>query len=327
MRRIGNVIGSCREVPMSARATLAIAALIAFLAGSATPGRAQAPSQVQAQNTTGNVPKYEYEVVSIKENKSTGFPNATAGDDGFTVTNIPLQALLFSAFGVGKDRIVDAPDWLSSEKYDVNAKMDPSVSDALKKLSADDKKLAQQQMLIALFADRCKLKFHRETKELQVYTLVIGKNGPKFQESKPDDASDTSTNPANGIKVPDGRGGSGRIRVGAGGAVTFHGLPLTVLVAMLSTQLGRTVVDKTGLAGKYDFTWQFVPDPTQLRAQQEAQPPAGGGANGGGPILPTDPSGSSLFTAVQEQLGLKLESGKGPVEIIVIDHIERPSGN
>ena len=116
------------------------------------------------------------------------------------------------------------------------------------------------------------------------------------------------------------------MQMGERGAMTFHGFPVTVLVQLLSMQLGRTVVDKTGLTGTYDFSWQFTPDMSQFRGQAGTQSGPGGAANGGTPTA-SDPEGTSLFTALQEQLGLKLEAGKGPVEIIVIDHIEKPSEN
>jgi uncharacterized protein (TIGR03435 family) len=117
--------------------------------------------------------------------------------------------------------------------------------------------------------------------------------------------------------------------MGGRGTISFHALPITVLAQILSGQLGRTVVDKTGLTGKYDFTWQFTPNQNQGRAGGDSQAPPGGAASGGTPITTLDPGGDAadVFIQVQEQLGLKLESGKGPVEIIVIDHIERPSGN
>jgi uncharacterized protein (TIGR03435 family) len=319
MLRFDHRNGTRRNLLLSAAGLLAAAVPALFGLVSPTPINAQAPTQAQAP--APSLLAYEYEVVAIKENKSAGFPSATTGDDGFTAKNIPLQLLIAAAFGVGPDRLTGAPDWVNSEKYDVDAKIESSVSEALKKLSEDDRRIARQHMLLAVFEDRCKLKYRRETKELPVYTLVIAKNGPKFQESKPDET------PPAGIKVPDGKGGTGTITVGARGAVTFHGLPLTVLVQMLTTQLGRTVVDKTGLTGKYDFTWQFVPDPSQVRAAAEAQLPGGGAGNASSQTLPSDPQGSSVFTAVQEQLGLKLDSGKGPVEIVIIEHIEKPSDN
>jgi uncharacterized protein (TIGR03435 family) len=319
MRGIGFISGSHRKLWVSAAGLVAIAApmVIGFAGG--TPGFAQGQgqntAQTQSQSAAPALTSYEYEVVSIKPNNSTGFPSVTAGDDGLTILNIQLMPLLYSAFGVGKDQLVGAPDWLNSEKYDINAKIDPETADALKKLSADDRKIARQHMMQMIFIDRCKLKFHRDTKDLQVYNLVIGKNGPKIQQSKTDNAAPPSSNPMNNV------------RVGRGGVVEFHALPMVALVQILSQQLGATVVDKTGLTGMYDFTWNFAPDGGQGRGGGDGAPPMGGGGGGAGPTLPADPGGVSIFTQVQELLGLKLESSKGPVEIIVIEHIERPSEN
>jgi uncharacterized protein (TIGR03435 family) len=293
----------------------------------ATPGAAQVQAQAPPGKTAAAagsgasaVPTFEYEVVSIKPNKSgSAIPGGRPSDDGIEVTNFPLQFLVAGAFGVGNDRIVGLPGWLSTDRFDISAKMDPETADAMKKLSTDDRRAAQQHMLQAIFLDRCKLVFHRETRELSTFTLVLGKNGPKFKESKPGDA------PEGGIKVPDGKGGTGTMLVGEKGMLTFRGLPITFLVGILGQQLGSTVVDKTGLTGKYDFSWQFVPSAAMIR--QFGGTPAEGGSSGASSGIPADPDGTDLFTAVQEQLGLKLEGGKGPVEIIVIDHIEKPSGN
>ena len=102
--------------------------------------------------------------------------------------------------------------------------------------------------------------------------------------------------------------------------MTGQAVSLTYLILHLSQQVGRIVVDKTGLAGNYDFSIQFTPEQGGMPVAPSDTPP-------GASLPPSDPSASSIFTAVQEQLGLKLESGKGPVEIVVIDRIERPSGN
>jgi bla regulator protein blaR1 len=145
--------------------------------------------------------------------------------------------------------------------------------------------------LATLLIDRFQLVYHRETREQPVYALVIAKGGPKFQES-------TET-----------RGG-----IGSGNAsITGHGVGIGLLALNLSNLLGRRVVDKTGLTAKYDFELKWAPDP--------AQPDAG--AFGG----PPDPNGPSLFTALPEQLGLRLESERGPVEMLLIDRAEKPSAN
>jgi uncharacterized protein (TIGR03435 family) len=185
--------------------------------------------------------------------------------------------------------------------------MDPEAADALSKLSTDDRNVVQQHMLQALLAKRFGLVFHRENRDVQVYMLVVGKNGPKLHEAKPGD-----TYP-NGINLSNGPGGAGvmLMRSGPGGTfiVTAQGVPLSSFLPQLSYNSGRPVLDKTGLTGKYDFELTYALD----------QNASAGAAS--------DSTGPSIFTAIQEQLGLKLESGKAPVEIIVIDHAERPSGN
>jgi uncharacterized protein (TIGR03435 family) len=322
MEKLRSVFPVRRNRLLSTVGLFAVAVTLAFVLVNSTPGVAQSQTQGAAAAAPTTLPVYEYDVVSIKPNKSGSLiPGGRQSDVGIDVSNFPLQFLIAGAFGVGLDRIAGLPGWVSSDRFDINARMDPAVVDAIKKLSADDRKIVQQNMLQALFADRCKLKFHRETKELSTLTLVLGKNGPKFKESKPGET------PEGGIKVPDGKGGTGSMLIGEKGLISFRGLPITFLVQILSSQLGTTIVDKTGLTGKYDFSWQFTPTQAQIRAFGGATPPSEGGSGGAGSVLPDDPDGASLYSAVQEQLGLKLESGKGPVEIIVIDHIEKPSDN
>lgn len=265
----------------------------------ASPARAQ--SQTQAVPPTA--PTMEYDVATIKPNKSDIAPAALTADDGVDMRNIPLGILMGIAFGVSNDRITAGPEWLS-DRYDISAKFTPDVADALKKLNPLDRRTARQNMLKALLTERFKIVFHRDTKELPVFLLVVAKGGPKLPEGKPADASS------------DGVGGTGTMQFGQGGLMTFKAMPLTALTLILSQQVGRTVLDKTGLNGRYDFTWQF---------NQSAAP--GGGRGGASPSASPDAEPASIFTVLQEELGLKLDSGKGPVEIIVIDHIERPSGN
>jgi uncharacterized protein (TIGR03435 family) len=151
----------------------------------------------------------------------------------------------------------------------------------------------RRTMFQQILADRFKLVAHHETRELPIYQLTIGKNGSKLKESAPDDPA--STKPSRkGIMFGPGRG-----------KVTATGGSLSMFITALSRQLGRIIVDKTGLTGRYDFTLEWTPDDA----------------------APSDQSGPGIFTAIQEQLGLKLEPTKGPVDVIVIDHIEKPSAN
>jgi bla regulator protein BlaR1 len=159
----------------------------------------------------------------------------------------------------------------------------------------------------SLLADRFKLQVSHETKELPVYALVVAKNGPKFGASK---LPVSDANPP----VP-----KGMMRMGVG-ELTVNGVRIGDFVEALAQQPeigGRVILDKTSLTGAYDFTLKWTPNQPQLP----------GVLGGGIAPPPSDSSASSIFTAIQEQLGLKLESTKGPVDVLVIDHVEEPSAN
>jgi uncharacterized protein (TIGR03435 family) len=255
------------------------------------------------QNPSANVTKFEYEVASIKLNKSNGQGSygITTAPDGLTATNTPLIMLIQSAYGIfNRDRIVAVPSWVDTERYDVAAKIEASVIDDLQKLNPSQISSARNQMLQALLADRFMLALHRETRELPVYSLVVAKNGPKIHQSKTDDV----------VAGSNGRGGRAPGMTAKNGSIKGHSVTLASFADFLAAQLGRPVLDKTGLTSLYDLDLQWTPDDNELQS-----PPG------------SAPNGPAIFTAIQEQLGLKLEPGKGPVEVIVIDHIERPSGN
>jgi uncharacterized protein (TIGR03435 family) len=320
MQKFDNVIGSRRNLLLSVTGLAAVAATGVFGMTQAPPSRARGQSQVQTQSTTAIAPVYVYEVVSVKPSK----PGTNGGytmdtPDGYTAKGTSLMILIHYAFGISyDDQFPGAPSWISAERFDVDAKMDGSVANALKKLSSDDRKLARQQMLQALLADRFKLTVHRETRDLPVYTLVIAKSGSKLKAVKSDD------NSPNRIKDAGGLAATNVVSMGAsGGAMTMTGqaVSMPMLIRLLSQRVGRIVVDKTGLTGNFDFYMQFTPEEGGLLAASSDAP---GGAS---PLPASDPGAPSIFTAVQEGLGLKLESGKVSVEVIVIDHIERPSGN
>ncbi|HEY4837073.1 MAG TPA: TIGR03435 family protein [Candidatus Acidoferrales bacterium] len=260
-------------------------------------------AHAQAQNAASTSPKFEYEVASIKPNKSNGQGSygITTAPDGLTVTNTPLIMLIQSAYGIfNRDRIVAAPGWVDTERYDVAAKIEASVIDDLQKLNPSQISSARNQMLQALLADRFMLALHRETRELPVYSLVVAKNGPKIHQSKTDDV----------VAGSNGRGGRAPGMTAKNGSIKGHSVTLGSFADFLAAQLSRPVLDRTGLTSLYDLDLQWTPDDNELQS-----PPG------------SAPNGPAIFTAIQEQLGLKLESGKGPVEVIVIDHIERPSGN
>jgi bla regulator protein BlaR1 len=304
-----------RKLLLSAAGFLAIIVPIFFGLVNATPTRAQ----TQSESAATGAPDFEshgFEAASIKPHKSSGaveMSTVSFTRYGFSATNVTLQTLIRDVYRVQESQIVGPPDLLNSDKYDIEARMGKSVADDLRKLDPMQSLPERERMLQALLADRFKLTLHHETKELPVYVLVIAESGSKLQEAKTGDTY------ANGIKGPNGHpGGPGNIRMGRG-TLTGQALSMADFVRALSDQLGRPVLDKTGLTGKYDLTLQWTPDNSHLPMLREtesthsAPPPA--------------PSRSSLFTMIQEQLGLELESQDSPVETLVIDHVEKPSEN
>ena len=290
-----------RNLSLAAAAIATVPVMLVF--SLLNTSKALAQSQIA---DAANSPPLIFEVASIRQDEPGGMLNmvrATFTPDGYSAEHVSLRMLIKNAYGVDDNQISGAPKWIASERYEVEARIDSNTAETLSRLSGDQLKLAHQQMLQALLADRFKLTLHRETKELPVYSLVIAKGGAKIHESK---AGDTY---ANGLKSPSGNivgPHMALVRLG-GGRIAAQGLPLEYLASGLTAQLGRKVLDKTGLAGNYDYTLEWTPDA------------------GRGEV--TEFSGPSIFTAIQEQLGLKLESQTAPVEILVIDRVEMPSAN
>ncbi len=247
-----------------------------------------------------------YDVVSIKPNKSgSGNVSVSISPEGFTATNMSVESLMQNAYGLKTaNQIYGLPAWTKSSTFDIQAKATPDVIEALKKLPREEAFQQRRLMMQGLLADRFQLKLHHETRELPVYALVIAKGGPKLKQSTPGD-----TYP-NGFKGPDGVGHGGSMMV-RGGQMDAQGLPISNLADNLSNQLHRQVLDKTGLTGNFDFSLHWAPDDLAADSTSSA----------------SETTAPSLFTAVQEQLGLRLDPTKGPVDTVVVDHIELPSEN
>jgi uncharacterized protein (TIGR03435 family) len=253
-----------------------------------------------------------FEVASVKPNSGdehrVGLQFMPGG--GLRTTGTTLKFLITFAYQVQDFQISGGPGWINSDRFDIVAKSERSTSesstpdDPRKMTDAQMKTAAEilRQKLQALLADRFQLTLHHETKEQSVYALVVGKNGSKLQESQ---------------SKQEGR----RMRMSRGD-LNGEGVPLDMLVKVLSDQVGRPVIDRTGLKGNFDIKLQWTADPGQSAGQFAGPPPPGVEAP-----PPPDPNGPSIFTAVQEQLGLRLESQKGPVDLIVIDRVEKPSEN
>jgi len=215
----------------------------------------------------------------------------------FHASGVTVNTLIYLAYDIPEDRIQGGPAWLSSDLYEVDARADSSVDAMLQKMSSEEARLTRQRMLQALLADRFQLKLRRENHNSSVYSLVISKAGPKFHAAvKDENASGAASDSHFSVKVD-------------GDTMSFRASPLRVLVELLTQQTQRQVVDETGLTGVYDF---------DLRFRQESPGQIGESADSNSP---------SLYTALTDQLGLKLESRKEPVQVLVIDHVEKPSPN
>jgi bla regulator protein blaR1 len=268
---------------------------------------------IMAQAATETSPSFE--VVSIKPNRSGNGPiSRQFPASGFSATNITAKELIIIAYKLtSDDQLSGAPSWITSEKYDVSAKIEDSLAEKLQKFSFDQRMEQMRLMIQSLLADRFQMKVSHETKEIPVFVLIVAKNGSKLTPSK---------SPARG---PDGTfppGPAGSHMTGERrGQLTVNGLPITVLADMLSRQLGgRAVLDETGLKGDYDIILNWNPE-------NSIEVGTGDDNQGSGSVRLPESSGASLFTALQEQLGLKLITKKSPMDTILIDHIEKPSGN
>ncbi len=228
----------------------------------------------------------EFDVVSIRPMKNdnnvrTHITNS-ARSGYIKAVNLNLKALLEVAYDIPDLRMYGGPDWVTSEKFSLEAKADPKFDEQFAGFSPEQGRETKRKMLAALLADRFKLKVHTEAREMPVYALVVAKRGARLSETS---ASEPDLTEAE------------RIVVRAGGD------SLAVLAYELSWRLGRPVIDRTGLSYREAF---------RLEWQEAAS---------------ADATGPSLFTAIQEQLGLKLEPARGLVPVLVIDHAERPAEN
>ena len=227
-------------------AAMGIAAVTAPIAmGLAHP----APVRIrpQAQGADALVP--EYQVLSLKPNKSGNTIDKLIlfRPKRFTATNFTLRGLICVAYGVQDSQISGGPDWLSSEKYDIEANVDGSVAEAVSNFTVEPQRIMLQHLL----SDQFKLSLHHETRDLPVYELVVAKDGPKLSEANPGGTSRTSD------KNPDRKGRTSRLFF-SGTRLTGEAVSPAALVGPLSLLLGRPVLDKTGLKGEYDFTLDWL---------------------------------------------------------------------
>jgi bla regulator protein blaR1 len=234
-----------------------------------------------------------FEVATIKPSRpdAQGKGITMRGPREVVTINTTLNDLITFAYGVHVRQITGGPAWLDSEHYDITAKPEAEGAPNRKQIEG---------MLQKLLADRFQLSFHRDKKELSVYAVVVGKTGPKLTKS----AADPNGLPGLGFA------GLGKLVARNANMKDFSDL-------LQATVLDRPVVDQTGLPGRWDFTLNWTPDEFQFAGLGVKVPPPSDK-----PDAPPD-----LLTAIQQQLGLKLEATKAPVEILAIDKVEKPSAN
>jgi bla regulator protein BlaR1 len=261
----------------------------------------------------GSARAQQFEVASIKPAAPDARGMFIKNDPGgrITLTNMTLKEMIVIAWKVQPYQVSGGPPWVQSARYDVSTKAESTPN-------ADQ----MQQMLQALFEERFQLVIRQETKEMPIYALVLarkdGKLGPQMTETTCVTYDRDHPPPPPEPGKPRAMGCGGR-QMGPAN-LRGSGVQVADLPQMLSRMLGRTVIDRTGLTAKYDMNAEWTPDEGLLAQMQMMAPP--------GSERPTFPEGGpSIYTAFQEQLGLKLESQKGPVEVLVIEKAEKPTEN
>jgi uncharacterized protein (TIGR03435 family) len=235
-----------------------------------------------------------FAVASIKPNTSGDrFESVSPVTGGrLSVKNVTLAWLLKTAFHVEPFQVVGSPPWGNTERFDVEARA----------ANADAGSDQIRQMIQTLLADRFQVALHRENREQPTYSLVVAKNGPKLAKARSDTCTSAPTmqNPCGGFRIY-------RRSQMWGNTVTVK-----QFAAELTYAMGRMVVDKTGIAGLYDIRVEWTPEQFGPEPGAEVKP---------------DEANGTLFTALQEQLGLRLQSEKAPVDTIVVDRASRPTAN
>lgn len=255
------------------------------------------------RHSNGELTVPRFEVSTVKPSKGDEPSTTLFTQDSVRIVNVPLISVLCDGFRTQLSQISGAPPWVSKRHFNIEAKVDPDEAAKIASLNLD----ARRAMLLPLVVERFHLRYHLEKREVTVYGLVVAKGGIKMKEITPAaPGSKEVSQPSFLLNMGPGR-------------LESNGTPLAFLVLRLSDELGKTVVDRTGLSGKYAFVLEWAPErsidsvsaPGESRSQAE----------------PAETTAPSIFTAVQEELGLKLEPSKQLCDVVVIDSIEMPTEN
>jgi uncharacterized protein (TIGR03435 family) len=265
-----------------------------------------------------------FEVASIKPGDPANYRFVIGVQPGgrLVVNGATLQALIAYAYAVRNFQIIGGPNWMTTDRWDIEARAEEGTVAPLTGPPDPNRPSPVGIRLQSLLEDRFHLKLHSDTRELPVFELSQAKGGSKLKLSddqtplKPPEPGSGPRPPQAGAPMPRG---SMSMMLG-GGELEARAMPVTTLASSLAQIVGRTVIDKTELQGLYDFKLKWTPEVGQTIGPPGPPPP--------GVVPPAvDPSGPSLVTALQDQLGLKLDSTKGPVQVLVIDAVQKPTEN
>ena len=303
--RIGGVRATARQAVVSRGLVLAVAAVVLLVVLLAKGVIDAVPAAAQLPATPGPpiAPETRFEVVSIKRFDPSGgtAPRMSMSPGRYSVAGVTLLGIVSQALGVPPDRIAGLPDWGFKERYTIAAKAPEGTP------STDSR--AMSVMVTNLLKDHFKMATHTEMREMPVFKLVFARNdkrfGPAFTESSAACRAAGSLGP----------GECEWVRMNPGGTASLSGVRMDMIARILTPYVGREVIDKTGLTGVYAVTLKWTPETGRARVTTPDLPPG---------TLPLDPDAPNLFTAVQEQLGLKLESARAALDVVVIDYLEKP---
>jgi uncharacterized protein (TIGR03435 family) len=291
-------VGRTRNKRLPDKAAI-LAVLIQLVLVPALPGQtaAVANTPTKQNHPESALPKFDVSTVKINPHGTSMRLQYTAY--GFSALNVPLIQLVKEAFGAFEEgRVVGGPAWINSTCFDIEAKVDEADGRALRALNLEDRRL----MLRRLLVDRFGLEAHFEDREFPAYELTLSKSGPKLEETAPKDLIEYEVKGINGVVL---RSSPGNLAV--------QGFSLQSLATLLSSAVGRIVIDNTGLTAKYNFVLHWQPDrnsdplSNDQRSEQQIEP--------------------SIFAALQEQLGLSLKPTKSRIPTLLIDRIKMPSAN
>jgi uncharacterized protein (TIGR03435 family) len=308
-----------KKLLLSALGVAAIALPIVF--GLAKPAHSQSQSSSENMGAKTFVFTRGYQQVSVTPGETGNGIIQTRilfMPDSLMAKNQTLQELLKLAYGIQASQILGGPDWIATARFNVDAKLDNATVAELKKLSPEQQKMERDQMFQNLLADQFKVALHRESRLLPAQVLVIAKNGPKIQQAQPGDTY------SNGIKGPDGLpAGPHKFDFGSDGVIV-QALPMSFVANNLAMHLNQPVVDRTGLTGDYDFTLRFSPRSETAVHNGVHNNEQTGARETTMPVTSISAHNAALLSAIEEQLGLKLDPQTVPLPVLVIDRAEKP---